>query len=141
MPTPRIRCEMRAMMPATLPAMEAFCRDFRAQCCGSLRSGDRFAVELLLREALSNALCHGCGQEETGRIQCIVRLTRRCLVMLIADNGRGFDWRAAWGRRTPTISTTGRGMHIFREYASRVRFNRKGNALIILRRLEQGASQ
>ena len=53
-----------------------------------------------------------------------------------ADDGEGFDWRSARSHEASTASSSGRGMEIFRTYATRVRFSRKGNVTTLIRRLE-----
>ncbi len=56
------------------------------------------------------------------------------------DDGDGFDWRAVLQRRKENTATTaataasGRGLEILLRYATRVRFNEKGNAVTIVKR-------
>jgi anti-sigma regulatory factor (Ser/Thr protein kinase) len=55
-------------------------------------------------------------------------------LMVVKDEGTGFDWRAAWDRSPDLAATSGRGIHIFRRYANQVRFNPMGNSVILLKR-------
>jgi serine/threonine-protein kinase RsbW len=85
--------EWRTALPATLPAIDRYCLEFqnwRQTHCSAL---DPFCAELLLREALTNAVVHGCGEDSRKRISCLLRVRPRRLVIAIHDAGEGFDWR------------------------------------------------
>lgn len=129
--------EWRRELPGTLEAIEAVCEEFqlwRADVCASLNS---FSADLLLREALTNSVLHGAGGDCGKRISCSFRLKRGRLVVAIRDEGEGFNWRAAWHRPADPAETHGRGIPILRRYASFVRFNRKGNVLMLVQRFEE----
>jgi anti-sigma regulatory factor (Ser/Thr protein kinase) len=130
------RAEIRTALPATLEALERFFAEFRRwlQCLPA--SADRFAAELLLREALTNAVRHGSAGDASREVRCAVRLHPGRLSITVADDGEGFDWRTARDHQAPPVSCSGRGMEIFRAYATRVRFSRKGNVTTMIRRLE-----
>jgi serine/threonine-protein kinase RsbW len=128
------QAEWRRELPGTLEAIDAICVEFqlwRAGACADLNS---FSVELLLREALTNAVLHGCAGNPHRRILCSLRLKPRRLVIAIHDGGDGFDWHAAWHRWPDPSETHGRGVAILRQYASLVRFNRKGNSVTLVKR-------
>jgi anti-sigma regulatory factor (Ser/Thr protein kinase) len=88
----------------------------------------------LLREALTNAVVHGCRSDPSRIVECAVRLRARSLTIAVVDDGDGFDWRSALRREAGTESCSGRGFEIFRKYATRFRFNGAGNVTTILRR-------
>ena len=69
---------------------------WRAAACAEL---DAFSSELLLREALTNAVVHGGTESPRERISCVLRVKRGRLIIAIRDGGQGFDWRAAWDRQ------------------------------------------
>ena len=92
-----------------------------------------FAVELLAREALANAVRHGCGGDENRRVRFSCRIGSRRIVLKVEDEGPGFDWRAALGRPVEEDDVHGRGMALFRLYASRVLFNPSGNRVLLVR--------
>jgi anti-sigma regulatory factor (Ser/Thr protein kinase) len=128
------RCEWRAELPATLVAIEQLCVEFRLwriSACAELNS---FSAELLLREALTNSVLHGCSEDPHQRISCLLRAKPRRLVIAIRDGGDGFDWRAAVERRSDIADTGGRGIEILQRYASSVRFNSKGNSVTLVKR-------
>ena len=126
--------EFRREIPATLAAGEDFCLGARRWAL-SVRLPNRFAAELLTREAMANAAAHGCGCDSSKHITCILRLRPGRLIIAVHDQGPGFDWRAAYARTPDLDACTGRGIGIFQQYAHRVRFNQRGNSLIIIKRL------
>jgi len=128
------RSELRVELPPTLEAIESFCQEFqlwRAVACADL---DAFSAELLLRETLTNSVVHGAAEEPRERISCVLRVKRGRLIIAIRDGGKGFDWRAAWEQRAAGSDTHGRGLEILRKYANAVRFNPKGNSVMLVKR-------
>lgn len=130
----RADCEMRVALPATLPAVEEFFVQFRRQSQALLDRVNCFEAELLVREALTNAVVHGCHSDPDKQVRCFLRLRGRRLLIAIEDDGEGFDWRAAWQNSAAFSETSGRGVEILRKYASRVRYNARGNLVTIIKR-------
>ena len=129
-----VDCEIRTTLPATPEAVEEFFREFRRQTGTVLAHATRFAAELMTREAVNNAVIHGCGADSRMQVRCVLRLRDRRLVIAVADDGEGFDWRAAWDRSSVPAAVSGRGIEVLRKYATRVRFNERGNAVTIFKR-------
>jgi anti-sigma regulatory factor (Ser/Thr protein kinase) len=127
-------CELKANLPATFEALEAFVEEFRLLYGYWRHATAPFAAELLMREALVNAVEHGCGREPARHVHCTARLQERCLTISVVDEGQGFDWRTQLNLPRKDLASSGRGLDILRECASRVRFNQKGNAVTILKR-------
>jgi len=127
-------CEMRRALPATLQAVEEFLVDFRGWSRGLLDRVNSFAAELLVREALTNAVVHGCHTDPGKQVRCSLRITRRRLLIAVEDDGDGFDWRAAWRNPAALSACSGRGIEILRKYANRVRYNDRGNAVTMIKR-------
>jgi anti-sigma regulatory factor (Ser/Thr protein kinase) len=93
--------EWRVELPRTLEAVESFFVEFqrwRARACADV---DAFATELLLREALTNSVVHGGGQDPSERITCVLRVKRGRLIMAI-------QVRASIGGRPGTGPSTTR---------------------------------
>ena len=128
------RHEFRLEIPATRAAVEDFCMGFRCWA-KSQRLPDRFVLELLTREAVTNAAAHACGYDSSKHVACILRLRPGRMIIAVYDQGPGFDWRAARRRNPDENACSGRGMEILRQYSHRVRFNRRGNAVIIIKLL------
>jgi anti-sigma regulatory factor (Ser/Thr protein kinase) len=135
------KAELRAKLPSTLESVENFCAQFRLWRPAVWPSSDRFAAELLLREAMTNSVEHGCCGDPNRQILCVVRAKKAHLVIAVQDEGQGFDWRAAMHLRAASAATSGRGIEILRSYADRVHFNVKGNAVTLIRRLSGVASR
>ncbi len=129
-------CELRGEVPATLVAVEEFLARFRVWRA-NLHENLAFPGELLLREALTNAAVHGSRGEPAMCIRCIVRLKPGRLLIAVCDDGVGFRWREVWGHTAAAWVPRGRGIEIFRHYASGVRFSARGNGVTLIRRFPE----
>lgn len=128
-----VDCELRRVMPATLDAIEEFLIEFHVRCAVMQNWVNCFTAELLLREALTNAVMHGCGADPGKQVRCAIRLRGRSLLIAVSDDGKGFDWRAALHREAELSDCSGRGISILRAYADRVRFNDTGNTVTLIK--------
>jgi len=126
--------EWRTELPATLEAVEQFCVELRVWIAGTCTGLQPFPAELLIREALTNSVVHGCMEDPRQRISCVLRAKPGRLLIAVQDHGQGFDWRAAWNRQPDLSDTHGRGVEILRVYATSVRFNSKGNVVLLVKR-------
>jgi anti-sigma regulatory factor (Ser/Thr protein kinase) len=124
---------MRLTLPATHLAVEEFFIEFRRRLQTGLPSKHCFTAELMAREALSNAVQHGCHADPEKSIRCVLRLKGRCLTIVVDDWGEGFDWHSRWDRHADLSATSGRGIEVLRTLATRVRFNDKGNSVTIVK--------
>src|ERR1019366_9570477 len=117
--------------PPAVEQVERAALEFR-QRFGSLGARTTFAGELLLREAMLNAVLHGSRGDPAKTVRCVVRARSGNLLILVRDEGDGFDWRTALGRVAGASEQSGRGLEIFRTYASRVRFSLRGNQVALV---------
>jgi len=90
-----------------------------------------FRILLSMREALTNAILHGNQENPQKMIRYRVHLDEGDLVMEVEDEGAGFDWKQHIKRKPRVSSESGRGLFIMRQYASDVRFNERGNRLVL----------
>lgn len=93
---------------------------------------DRFAVRILLREAVLNAVVHGSGQDARQVVQVEASTDDDGLVITVADDGPGFVWHD----RDCSFDITGdggRGLALMQMYASEVTFNERGNRVTLRR--------
>lgn len=134
----RFDCELSRSLSASLEAAEAFLVEIRLRSQSVLAGRNCFAAELLVREALTNAVVHGCGADPRKRVRCWLRVRRGHLLIAVADGGEGFDWRVARHRTADGSDCCGRGMEILYRYADHVRFNRKGNVVTLTRKVDRG---
>ena len=133
--SPRITCELRMALPATLDAVEEFFVEFRRRSQALMDRADCFAAELLVREALTNAVLHGSHADPDKQVRCYLRLKGRHLLIAVEDEGQGFNWRQAWSHTARFPDTSGRGISILRKYANHVRYNERGNLVMIVKRI------
>lgn len=90
-----------------------------------------FDLQLLTREALINAVVHGCGSDSRKKIEYFLRLEGKSLIMEVEDEGEGFDWSACLGKEPEATSEGGRGLLIMKNYSTQMAYNSKGNRLFL----------
>jgi serine/threonine-protein kinase RsbW len=99
--------------------------------------GKELAVETALREALANAILHGCKNDERQSVQVSVSCDRdRQVEMVVRDSGCGFDPKSI---PIPTTrdnlhATHGRGLFLIRQFMDEVRHERGGTEIFMLKR-------
>jgi serine/threonine-protein kinase RsbW len=95
-----------------------------------------FAVRLTVDEAVSNAIKHGHRGDPTKKVRVSYKVSPRGFRLRVRDEGPGFDPAAvADPRRAVNLEKEqGRGLFLMRSYMTRVRYNRRGNAVSFLLR-------
>jgi len=97
--------------------------------CGS---GKEFEIETALREALANAVVHGCKEDPGKRIQVAVGCDEsRGMLNIVRDPGSGFNPRDI---PSPTTGQNvyrahGRGIYLINELMDEVRFEKGGTEI------------
>lgn len=92
-------------------------------------AGKEFEIEMALREALANAVLHGCNSDPSKRIECSVTSEDdRGILIVVSDPGNGFD---AAKVPCPTneqniFSEQGRGIFLINALMDEVQFERNG---------------
>lgn len=128
-----IRNKKVATFPATPAAVDRFCAELRRTVLPELPENERFAVELLAREALMNAVAHGAKYDPRFEITCEIETLDGGVRISVEDQGQGFDWAARPRRLTDSLSESGRGLRILGEYADRLDFFGTGNRVELTR--------
>jgi serine/threonine-protein kinase RsbW len=125
--------------PATLKNVEQVC-SAAAQTLEkySLHKKDLFAIELLLREALNNAVLHGCHQNSLLSFSCRLMISDRELIIEVTDEGTGFNWRGKLEAQPANSDESGRGLSIYAIYANSIKFNESGNCVTLKKIFNQG---
>lgn len=121
-----------ASFAATLEEIDradAFVSDFltrQAVCV------DRFAMRILLREAMLNAVIHGSGKDPRKRVELRVCCSSDCVELVVEDGGPGFIWQ---DRETQfdVVGDGGRGLALMQIYATEMEFNSRGNRITLRR--------
>lgn len=91
--------------------------------------GNEYQIELALREALANAIVHGCENDPNKKVECCVACTENSDVMIIVrDPGTGFDPQTVPNPLAPENlnSTHGRGIYLINQLMDEVSFERNG---------------
>lgn len=91
--------------------------------------GNEYQVELSLREALANAILHGCNNDSSKRVECCVACTEASeIVIVVRDPGEGFALRDVPNPLAAENleSTHGRGIYLINQLMDEVEFERNG---------------
>lgn len=132
---PAATWRMDRLLPPSPAAAEALCADVRRRLKETAGASDCFGVELLLREALANAVVHGSRGRPGARIRCEVRYRGRSVRIAVTDSGPGFDWKKRQSAPPSGTRTSGRGLCLYAAYADGVNFNESGNRVVLVKRL------
>lgn len=95
---------------------------------------DRFAVTLVLREAVANAIRHGHRGDSSRRVLVHYHIGPEVVFIDVADEGHGFD---PYLVADPLEEKNERGQRprwgllLMRVYMSWVRFNKRGNRVLL----------
>ncbi len=91
-----------------------------------------FAINLVLREGLTNAIRHGNANNPEKLVKLSLDIEgNRLIKVAIEDQGDGFDWQSRQKTELPEDEEHGRGMFIIDSYFSRYSYNDKGNILYL----------
>ncbi len=97
------------------------------------RPDQMFAVNLVMREGMTNAVLHGNKNDITKDVRLSLKIVEEVSICLeIEDQGNGFDWRKHKGSEFPLAADHGRGIPIIKTYFTRYAYNEKGNILFLL---------
>jgi len=96
---------------------------------------DYFGAELILREALVNAVIHGNQNQERKNVTCQLSLKPEELEMRVEDEGEGFDWKRPNPMPEEEMENS-RGISLMDAYGFRPTYNEKGNILFLNKKLE-----
>jgi len=94
--------------------------------------GDRLTdLAVALAEALSNAAVHGHRLDPSRRVGVAVSVSPGCVVVEVADRGRGFDARRVSDPTAPDrqLAPGGRGIFLMRRLVDEVEYNAAGNTV------------
>jgi serine/threonine-protein kinase RsbW len=144
----KIISECKTKLSWKLPAVlanvdQVCCAAVQAFSQYSVQQKDRFATELLLREALNNAVLHGCQENSLLSFSCSLTISEWGVIIEVSDEGTGFDWH-----KEPAVppddaddiflNETGRGQLIYAIYANSIQYNDAGNGVSLTRTFNRG---
>ncbi len=90
-----------------------------------------FHIVLGIREALTNAVKHGSLNDEEKRVFCELKKERKLLTIRVEDEGKGFEWKRYLFNKISSGVDSGRGIAIMRGCFKTMKYNKKGNRLIL----------
>jgi serine/threonine-protein kinase RsbW len=128
-PMIRIEVTVKADPTAITPVVEGIMGMARRLECAA---GKEFEIETALREALANAIVHGCKNDPTQNVQCCVACDEeRGMLIIVRDPGPGFD---PFSVPNPlngenVYSNHGRGIFLINQLMDEVKFERNGSEI------------
>ncbi len=91
-----------------------------------------FSINLVIREALTNAVRHGNESDSRKKVQFVLTIVQnKSIKLTIEDEGDGFDWRKQFNKDFPEDDDHGRGTIIMSTYFNHYSYNDKGNILYL----------
>jgi len=112
--------------------------------CGELCEEVLFDLKVILNEVLVNAIMHGNREDESKKVKIDAGITEKGDVFLIIeDEGSGYDYEEICEKHKSTVTNVddmvenGRGIMIVKGLCDKVKVNKKGNKIIILKSIEK----
>jgi serine/threonine-protein kinase RsbW len=100
-------------------------------------AGNEFEIETGLREALANAIRHGCQHDPSRKVQCAVACDQdRGVLIVVRDPGPGFDPSSLGSPLVGenVFSHHGRGIYLLNQLMDEVTFARGGTEIRLRKR-------
>lgn len=131
-------CELNLVIPATPASIPTVSEGVRQLLIGKGWSDDELMkVELALDEALANAIRHGCRNDPTKQVQCVVSTDAAGeLVIVVRDPGPGFDVAKVPNplQGANLLKPSGRGVFLINELMDKVEFADGGREVVMQKR-------
>jgi anti-sigma regulatory factor (Ser/Thr protein kinase) len=136
-------CELNIVIPADLERIAAV-SDGVSELLESKHwsNQDIGKVELAIQEALSNAIKHGCKNDSSQEVQCLVSFDSAGEILIVVrDPGSGFDASAVPDPRAPEnlLKSGGRGVFLINRLMDTVEFTDEGRQVSMRKRRDPAA--
>jgi serine/threonine-protein kinase RsbW len=121
--------ELPAETEAISPVVERVMELVTTMGCAS---GKEFEVETAIREALANAIVHGCREDARKMVQfCVACDETRGMLIVVRDPGPGFDPAKLPSPLIgkPLFHEHGRGIYLINQLMDEVRLERGGTEI------------
>jgi serine/threonine-protein kinase RsbW len=125
----RVNVCLKADPESIAPVVEGVLAIAREMKCAA---GKEYEIEVSLREALANAILHGCKGDPSKLVQCCVACDEdRGLLLIVRDPGHGFDPAQI---PSPVLaenlySEHGRGIYLINQLMDEVHFAHGGTEI------------
>ena len=129
-----VRKEVPGQLEALTPAVEEVMAVARGMECSQ---GKEFEIETALREALANAIRHGCRNDPDKRVEvCVACDPARGILIVVRDPGAGFDPTSIPSpvRGRNLYRHHGRGIYLINQLMDEVSFDKGGTEIRMLKR-------
>ncbi len=124
-------------LPASLNAVDQVLPKMIAFLKENLITGNIFTYNYIMREAINNAVIHGCRQDRSKTITVDIELSPETLKLRVEDEGDGFDWKAVLAKQLVSPECThGRGLCSMAKFNFDAHYNEKGNILYLHKDLQ-----
>jgi anti-sigma regulatory factor (Ser/Thr protein kinase) len=131
-------CQFNMVIPADPNAIPTITEGVRDMLTGKgWPEADVMRVELALMEALANAIRHGCKDDPSKQLQCVVTVDEQGEVTIVVrDPGAGFDPSTVPDPLHPDniLKSSGRGIFLINELMDEVSFADEGRELQMRKR-------
>jgi len=130
----RVRIQVAGHLDAISPAVERVMAEVREMECSE---GKEFEIETALREALANAIRHGCRNDASKSVEvCVACDESKGMLIVVRDPGPGFDPRTI---PSPILGQNiyrhhGRGIYLINQLMDEVSFDRGGTEIRMRKR-------
>jgi serine/threonine-protein kinase RsbW len=131
---PRLDVELPGRFEAISPVVQQVLDVVATMGCGA---GREFEIETALREALANAIRHGCAGDPARKVQvCVACDEERGMLIVVRDPGPGFDPAGIESplRGERLFSERGRGIYLINQLMDEVSFHRGGTEIRMRKR-------
>jgi len=137
-------CRFNMVVPADVRSISQV-SDGVMQLIGEMKlaEGKEFEVETALREALANAIRHGCQNDASKSVQCCVTCEESGeIVIVVRDPGPGFEPAAV---DSPVVGSSllsdhGRGIYLINQFMDEVKFESEGREIQMRKRSRAASS-
>jgi serine/threonine-protein kinase RsbW len=111
---------------------------------GPIEEYTLFELKVILNELILNAIKHGNKNDCSKPIKVLAGLTKSDnAVVLVEDSGKGFDYNCIMNSNQDgseiddicNLKETGRGILIVKNLSNRMKYNYKGNRVIVIKKL------
>lgn len=115
--------------------------DFILECHGLLREDALFEIKVVLDELLQNAIIHGNKQDSSKQVKIRAGISNNYVYFIVEDEGEGFKSNCIGQSESILdicdLKESGRGILIVKNLCDSVKFNSRGNKIVVLKRLDQ----
>ena len=114
--------------------------------CGQMYDETIFDLKVILNEVLVNAIMHGNHEDASKRVKIEAGfIDEEDIFLIIEDEGCGYDFKEICKKHRSGITELdhlnerGRGMMIIKGLCDKVKVNKKGNKIVIVKRIEKSS--